>query len=377
MLENGVSLMPGANGRFHQASGLCFTYDIQQAAGSRVTGAVRQAADGSCTGAPIDLTAASTYSMAENDFMADGGDGYPVFRPRMTTREIMDECSRTTSPPTRRSPRRCRTGSCVPTATPRRRRPARRSCRRRQERTRAAADGRAPRSSERLRAGGFGHVGRDGFDLRRRSVALRRPACRRRRSDRCASTVSSSGMRSSRFGPVVPSEPAAASVWQVPQLLAKTAAPSAPPSVVSAVVAAVVAAPSESSSSPPQPAAATTSSASTTAMIHTRSHASFYGGSQAPVSLPRRRAAMFSPGSGHTSRFPVAYSGNAVGVHTREGDGNGHHRIHHPGPLAGLIAKALLPGDDPGGIIITPHRRRRRNPGRIPRRRAFRRGSDG
>ena len=91
MLENGVSLMPGANGRFPQASGLCFTYDIQQAAGSRVTGAVRQAADGSCTGAPIDLTAASTYSMAENDFMADGGDGYPVFRPRMTTREIMDE----------------------------------------------------------------------------------------------------------------------------------------------------------------------------------------------------------------------------------------------------------------------------------------------
>jgi 2',3'-cyclic-nucleotide 2'-phosphodiesterase (5'-nucleotidase family) len=91
MLENGVSQMPGANGRFPQVSGLCFTYDIQQAAGSRVTGAVRQAADGSCTGAPIDLTAASTYSMAENDFIADGGDGYPVFRPRMTTREIMDE----------------------------------------------------------------------------------------------------------------------------------------------------------------------------------------------------------------------------------------------------------------------------------------------
>ncbi|HEX7346225.1 MAG TPA: 5'-nucleotidase C-terminal domain-containing protein, partial [Candidatus Limnocylindrales bacterium] len=91
MLENGVSQMPGANGRFAQVSGLCFTYDIQQAAGSRVTGAVRQAADGSCTGAPVDLTAASTYSIAENDFMADGGDSYPVFRPRMTTREIMDQ----------------------------------------------------------------------------------------------------------------------------------------------------------------------------------------------------------------------------------------------------------------------------------------------
>ncbi|MGH2652655.1 MAG: bifunctional metallophosphatase/5'-nucleotidase, partial [Actinomycetota bacterium] len=50
MLENGVSLMPAANGRFPQVSGLCFTYNIEAAAGSRVTGAVGQAADGSCTG---------------------------------------------------------------------------------------------------------------------------------------------------------------------------------------------------------------------------------------------------------------------------------------------------------------------------------------
>ena len=91
MLENGVGPMPAVNGRFPQVSGLCFTYDIQQAAGSRVTSVVRQAANGSCTGAAVDLTASSTYSLAENDFMADGGDGYPVFRPRMTTREIMDE----------------------------------------------------------------------------------------------------------------------------------------------------------------------------------------------------------------------------------------------------------------------------------------------
>ena len=45
--------------------------------------AVRQAADGSCTGAAVDLTAASTYTIAENDFMATGGDGYPnVLFPR-------------------------------------------------------------------------------------------------------------------------------------------------------------------------------------------------------------------------------------------------------------------------------------------------------
>jgi 2',3'-cyclic-nucleotide 2'-phosphodiesterase (5'-nucleotidase family) len=91
MLENGVSQMPGANGRFPQVSGLCFTYDIQATAGSRVTGAVRQAANGTCTGPAVDLSAASTYAVAENDFMTAGGDGYPDFRPRATTREIMDE----------------------------------------------------------------------------------------------------------------------------------------------------------------------------------------------------------------------------------------------------------------------------------------------
>ena len=91
MLENGVSLMPSAQGRFPQVSGLCFTYNIEAAAGSRVTSAVRQAADGSCTGAAVDLTAASTYKIAENDFMANGGDGYPNFASRMTTQDIMDQ----------------------------------------------------------------------------------------------------------------------------------------------------------------------------------------------------------------------------------------------------------------------------------------------
>jgi 2',3'-cyclic-nucleotide 2'-phosphodiesterase (5'-nucleotidase family)/predicted AlkP superfamily phosphohydrolase/phosphomutase len=91
MLENGVSRMPAADGRFPQVSGLCFTYDISAPAGSRVTGAVRQAADGSCTGAPVDLTAAAMYHIAENDFMVAGGDGYPNFASRAHTREIMDQ----------------------------------------------------------------------------------------------------------------------------------------------------------------------------------------------------------------------------------------------------------------------------------------------
>ncbi len=91
MLENGVSSMPAANGRFPQVSGLCFTYDITAPVGSRVTGAVRQAADGTCTGAPVDLTAGTTYTILENDFMASGGDGYPNFSSRMTTLDLMDQ----------------------------------------------------------------------------------------------------------------------------------------------------------------------------------------------------------------------------------------------------------------------------------------------
>jgi 2',3'-cyclic-nucleotide 2'-phosphodiesterase (5'-nucleotidase family) len=90
MLENGVKAMPAAQGYFPQVSGLCFTYDISAAAGSRVTGAVRQAANGSCTGGPVDLTSASTYTIVENDFMATGGDGYPNLYSRGTTQGIMD-----------------------------------------------------------------------------------------------------------------------------------------------------------------------------------------------------------------------------------------------------------------------------------------------
>jgi 2',3'-cyclic-nucleotide 2'-phosphodiesterase (5'-nucleotidase family) len=85
MLERGFSAMPAADGRFPQVGGMCVTYDIAAAAGSRVTGAVRQAADGSCTGAALDLTAGTTYTLATNDFTAAGGDGYPNFASRVTS----------------------------------------------------------------------------------------------------------------------------------------------------------------------------------------------------------------------------------------------------------------------------------------------------
>lgn len=90
-LERGVSAMPGVSGRFAQVSGLCFTYDIAAPAGSRVTSAVFQNADGTCSATPVDLTAGSSYTLAENDFMASGGDGYPVDIGSAVTRELLDQ----------------------------------------------------------------------------------------------------------------------------------------------------------------------------------------------------------------------------------------------------------------------------------------------
>jgi len=78
MLENGVS-RAGAQGRFPQVSGLCFTYDPSLPAGSRVIVAVRQAGNGSCTGPAVNLTSSASYLVAMNDFMAAGGDGYGPF----------------------------------------------------------------------------------------------------------------------------------------------------------------------------------------------------------------------------------------------------------------------------------------------------------
>ena len=82
LLENGVSQMPAADGRFPEVSGLCFTYDISAPAGNRVSTAVKADADDNCTGIPVDLTAASTYKLAENDFNAGGGDFYTNFSGR-------------------------------------------------------------------------------------------------------------------------------------------------------------------------------------------------------------------------------------------------------------------------------------------------------
>ncbi|MEO7793832.1 MAG: 5'-nucleotidase [Thermoanaerobaculia bacterium] len=90
MLENGVSMAPAAAGRFPQVSGICFTYDITQAAGSRIVSAVHANGDGSCTASPYDLTEFADYTIAELDFTATGGDGYPDFTGRFVTHERAD-----------------------------------------------------------------------------------------------------------------------------------------------------------------------------------------------------------------------------------------------------------------------------------------------
>ena len=91
MLERGVSSVETGSGRFAQVSGLCFSYNIDAAPGSRVTSAFRQAGDGSCTGSAVDLSAGTTYTLVENDFMVNGGDGYPDFSSKAVSRDPLDQ----------------------------------------------------------------------------------------------------------------------------------------------------------------------------------------------------------------------------------------------------------------------------------------------
>lgn len=70
-LENGFSQAEKGAGRFPQVSGLVVEVDVTKPAGERV---LSVAVDG----APLDE--AKTYILATNDFMANGGDGYSVFK---------------------------------------------------------------------------------------------------------------------------------------------------------------------------------------------------------------------------------------------------------------------------------------------------------
>jgi 2',3'-cyclic-nucleotide 2'-phosphodiesterase (5'-nucleotidase family) len=70
-LENGLSQVENSAGRFPHVSGMSVEADLSKPAGSRVTAVM-------VAGAPLDP--AKTYTLATNDYMAGGGDGYTVFR---------------------------------------------------------------------------------------------------------------------------------------------------------------------------------------------------------------------------------------------------------------------------------------------------------
>lgn len=75
-LENGVDGYPTTNGKFPQVSGIKYTFDGSKPAGERIVSVTL--ADGT----PLDLDA--WYTLACNDFMCGGGDGYTmlnVFNP--------------------------------------------------------------------------------------------------------------------------------------------------------------------------------------------------------------------------------------------------------------------------------------------------------
>jgi 5'-nucleotidase/UDP-sugar diphosphatase len=74
-LENGVSQVEVGAGRFPQVSGIKFSWDGSKEAGKRIVRVDVLGADGNYS--PIDPTA--TYTVASNDFMRRGGDGYSVF----------------------------------------------------------------------------------------------------------------------------------------------------------------------------------------------------------------------------------------------------------------------------------------------------------
>ena len=77
-LENGASRIGagGGTGRFAQVSGLRYAFDASKESGSRIVSVEVQQADGSY--APLDP--AAQYSIATNNFMRTGGDGYVMFQ---------------------------------------------------------------------------------------------------------------------------------------------------------------------------------------------------------------------------------------------------------------------------------------------------------
>jgi 5'-nucleotidase len=83
ILEHSVAALPSANGRFAQISGFKFSYDVSRAPGSRIVSVTLD------DGTPI-LADSTSYTLATNDFVNAGGDGYTMLTDsKGTTREVM------------------------------------------------------------------------------------------------------------------------------------------------------------------------------------------------------------------------------------------------------------------------------------------------
>ena len=78
-LEHGVSLYPEPSGAFPQVSGVSFTIDPTKPAGERIS-AIQ------VNGKP--LLPNEIYTVATNDFLAAGGDGYTWFAPAKNVGEL-------------------------------------------------------------------------------------------------------------------------------------------------------------------------------------------------------------------------------------------------------------------------------------------------
>jgi 5'-nucleotidase len=86
-LENGVSQISSGAGRFPQVSGLKFTFDMSKAANSgRVTAVTLT------DGTPVPNNTSVSYTLATNDFMVAGGDGYTMFGglAKAKTRDVLE-----------------------------------------------------------------------------------------------------------------------------------------------------------------------------------------------------------------------------------------------------------------------------------------------
>ena len=73
-LENGVSGLEKAEGRFPQVAGLRYAFDAAKPAGSRITSVEVKEGDGF-----VALDPDKTYGVVTNNYMRGGGDGYAVF----------------------------------------------------------------------------------------------------------------------------------------------------------------------------------------------------------------------------------------------------------------------------------------------------------